>query len=137
MGWFKHQLVLLVSSPLDEVLFLWMNNVTLLPTRVSMEVIVTIVSKLVYNLFRGLTAYPKDHWTLKTGYFEDPTPAIQVQNLPLEGPRSLGYLDRGCNPLEGPWTSQYPPGWRPHQVLRLVMGDWESSVGGPVGPYQL
>ena len=33
---------------------------------------------------------PKDHWTLKTGYFEDPTPAIQVQTLPLEGPRSLG-----------------------------------------------
>ena len=31
--------------------------------------------------------YPKDHWTLKTGYFEDPTPAIQVQTLPLEGPR--------------------------------------------------
>ena len=34
--------------------------------------------------------HPKDHWTLKTGYFEDPTPAIQVQTLPLEGPRSLG-----------------------------------------------
>ena len=29
---------------------------------------------------------PKDHWTLKTGYFEDPTPALQVQTLPLEGP---------------------------------------------------
>ena len=36
------------------------------------------------------SVYPKDHWTLKTGYFEDPTPAIQVQILPLEGPRSLG-----------------------------------------------
>ena len=35
--------------------------------------------------------YPKDHWTLSTGYFEDPNPAIQVQTLPLEGPRSLGY----------------------------------------------
>ena len=34
--------------------------------------------------------YPKDHWTLNTGYFEDPTPSIQVQTLPLEGPRSLG-----------------------------------------------
>ena len=34
---------------------------------------------------------PKDHWTLKTGYFEDPTPAIQVQTLPLEGPRSLRW----------------------------------------------
>ena len=33
---------------------------------------------------------PKDHWTLKTGYLEDPTLAIQVQTLPLEGPRSLG-----------------------------------------------
>ena len=33
---------------------------------------------------------PKDHWTLETGYFEDPTPAIQVQTLPLEGPRSFG-----------------------------------------------
>ena len=37
-----------------------------------------------------LVYHPKDHWTLKTGYFEDPTPAIQVQTLPLEGPRSLG-----------------------------------------------
>ena len=35
--------------------------------------------------------FPKDHWTLKTGYFEDPNPAIQVQTLPLEGPRSLGF----------------------------------------------
>ena len=26
----------------------------------------------------------------KTGYFEDPNPATQVQTLPLEGPRSLG-----------------------------------------------
>ena len=25
--------------------------------------------------------HPKDHWTLKPGYFEDPTPAIQVQTL--------------------------------------------------------
>ena len=33
---------------------------------------------------------PKDHWTLKSGYFEDTTPAFQVQTLPLEGPRSLG-----------------------------------------------
>ena len=37
---------------------------------------------------------PKDHWTLKTGYFEDPNPAIQVQTLPLEGPRSLGMFKR-------------------------------------------
>ena len=41
---------------------------------------------LIYLIYK----YPKDHWTLKTGYFEDPTPATQVQNLPLEGPRSLG-----------------------------------------------
>ena len=33
-----------------------------------------------------MICHPKDHWTLKTGYFEDPTPAIQVQT----GPRSLG-----------------------------------------------
>ena len=38
------------------------------------------------------SSVPKDHWTLKTGYFEDPTPAIQVQTLPLEGPRSLGVF---------------------------------------------
>ena len=36
---------------------------------------------------------PKDHWTLKTGYFEDPNPVIQVQTLPLEGPRSLGMVN--------------------------------------------
>ena len=41
------------------------------------------------------TLYPKDHWTLKTGYFEDPTPAIQIQTLPLEGQRSLGYKFSG------------------------------------------
>ena len=42
--------------------------------------------------FWGITylAGPKDHWTLKSAYFEDPTPVIQVQTLPLEGPRSLG-----------------------------------------------
>ena len=28
--------------------------------------------------------HPKDHWTLKPAYFEDPTPAIQVLN-PLIG----------------------------------------------------
>ena len=35
--------------------------------------------------------HPKDHWTIKTAYFEDPNPAIQVQTLLLEGPRSLGH----------------------------------------------
>ena len=36
--------------------------------------------------------YPKDHWTLKTGYFEDPGPLRHTGSftLPLEGPRSLG-----------------------------------------------
>ena len=29
----------------------------------------------------------------KPGYFEDPNPAIQVQTLPLEGPRSLGMVN--------------------------------------------
>ena len=50
---------------------------------------------------------PKDHWTLKTGYFEDPTPAIQVQTLPLEGPRSLGREDiiMAFQSLShGPWS---------------------------------
>ena len=42
------------------------------------------------QMIDGKKRGPKDHWTLKTGYFEDPTPAIQVQTLPLEGPRSLG-----------------------------------------------
>ena len=47
--------------------------------------------------------YPKDHWTLKTGYFEDPTPAMQVQTLPLEGPRSLGYHNWWCK-IRRTWT---------------------------------
>ena len=44
--------------------------------------------------FKGQWRNPKDHWTLKTGFFEDPTPAIQVQTLPLEGPRSLGNMKK-------------------------------------------
>ena len=47
-------------------------------------------------------AYPKDHWILKTGYFETPTPAIQVQTLPLEGPMILRVQKkkyRWCKPL--------------------------------------
>jgi len=32
--------------------------------------------------------------TLKTGYFDDPNPATQVQTLPLEGPRSLGKVKK-------------------------------------------
>ena len=46
-------------------------------------------------------SHPKDHWTLKTGYFEDPTPAIQVQTLPLEGPRSLRHREKSSNLF--PW----------------------------------
>ena len=43
------------------------------------------------QMIDGKKRGPKDHWTLKTGCFEDPTTtAIQVQTLPLEGPRSLG-----------------------------------------------
>ena len=38
--------------------------------------------------------YPKDHWTLKTGYFEEPTPAIQVQTLPLKGLRILRAIEK-------------------------------------------
>ena len=34
--------------------------------------------------------YPKDHWTLKSGYFEDQnTPAIQVQNPSIGGSKVL------------------------------------------------
>ena len=53
---------------------------------------------------------PKDHGTLKTGYFEVPTPVMQVQTLPLEGPRSLGwniipwrFWFRSCSFLNGWW----------------------------------
>ena len=41
----------------------------------------------------GFIHNPKDHGTLKTAYFEDPNLAIQVQTLPLEGPRSLGNIN--------------------------------------------
>ena len=52
----------------------------------------TALQKTMFELFN-----PKDHWTLKTGNFEDPNPAIQVQTLPLEGPRSLGNDINYCN----------------------------------------
>ena len=32
------------------------------------------------NKMISTTTYPKDHWTLKTGYFEDIIPAIQVRS---------------------------------------------------------
>ena len=50
------------------------------------------VVHVVLDVFKRIFYYPKDHWTLKTGNFEDLIPGIQVQTLPLEGPRSLGYL---------------------------------------------
>ena len=39
-----------------------------------------------------LTKVDRDPYTLRIigPYFEDPTPVIQVQTPPLEGPRSLG-----------------------------------------------
>ena len=49
---------------------------------------------------------PQESWPLKDGYFEDPTPAIQVQALPLEGPRILRVeviLVLRC--LSRPWWS--------------------------------
>ena len=49
--------------------------------------------------------HPQDHWTLKTVYFEDPTPAIQVQTLPLEGPRSLGHMWFNATVLSPTWGS--------------------------------
>ena len=33
-----------------------------------------------------------DSWPLKSSYFEDPDPAIQIQSLPLEGPVILGEI---------------------------------------------
>ena len=61
------------------------------------KLITTIGSNRVQSICKKknhqfLSDLPKDHWTLKTGHFEDPTPAIQVQTLPLEGPRSLGLF---------------------------------------------
>ena len=53
---------------------------------------------------------PKDHWTLKTSYFEDPTPAIQVQTLPLEGPRSLG---KDNFPVKQSFLATWKPGSLP------------------------
>ena len=55
----------------------------------------TLNIKLYFNSRIPVFLYsPKDHWTLKTGYFEDPTPAMQIQTLPLEGPRSLGSIKK-------------------------------------------
>ncbi len=77
---------------------------------------------------------PKDHWTLKTGYFEEPTPAIQVQTLPLEGPRSLGKSKNiGIKQLIGmernnqvaicaPWGAVYK-GCKPRVWKRCFAGD--------------
>ena len=48
---------------------------------------------------------PKDHWTLETSYFEDLTPAIQVQTLPLEGPRSLGCVNFQTTKVPSPTQS--------------------------------
>ena len=45
--------------------------------------------------------FPKDHWTLKTGSFDDPTPATQVQPLPLEGPKSLGFTKKNIPDSSG------------------------------------
>ena len=55
------------------------------------DVISSVASNMCVHVYSKL--HPKDHWTLKTGYFEDPTLQIQVQTLPLEGPRSLGQVN--------------------------------------------
>ena len=39
----------------------------------------------IYKFFLIIYIHPKDHWTLNT-------PAIQVQTLPLEGPKSLEQI---------------------------------------------
>ena len=43
--------------------------------------------------YLGNLLYPKDHWTLKTGYFQVPYPCYTGSfTLPLEGPRSLNLI---------------------------------------------
>ena len=67
----------------------------------------------------GNSLCPKDHWTLKTGYFEDQnTPAIQVQTLPLEGPRSLGW---DCVFLK----FHFQIGYQVHLEIVLLDCDWD------------
>ena len=42
-------------------------------------------------LLLWVTSLPKDHWTLKTGYFEDPYPLLyRFKPFHWRGPRSLG-----------------------------------------------
>ena len=45
--------------------------------------------------------YPKDHWTIKTRYFEDPTPAIQVQ-IPFHS-KILRVGKYTFRPMDGGW----------------------------------
>ena len=52
--------------------------------------------------------HPKDHWNFKTGFFEDPIPAIQVQTLPLAGPRSFGHDGRNYHQLTILWVPFLP-----------------------------
>ena len=48
------------------------------------------ISSMPDDLLEALySIVPQESGPLKDGYFEDPTPAIQVQALPLEGPRIL------------------------------------------------
>ena len=68
--------------------------------------------------------FPKDHWTLKTGYFEDPNPAIQVQTLPLEGPRSLGFTKKQITLPETNSSHLKMDGWK------TILSHWESNFSG-------
>ena len=67
-----------------------------------------------------VSSCPKDHWTLKTGYFEDPTPARQVQTLSLEGPRSLGWEETKLMLQKSGYSNQ----------LRLVVLYYYSQAAG-------
>ena len=62
-------------APMFLLFWLKMSKVKLFKTkdhtRVSMEVIVTIASKLVYKLFRGLTTYKYRAYNLVTNYHVD------------------------------------------------------------------
>ncbi len=82
--------------------------------------------------------YPKDHWTLKTGNFEDLIPAMQVQTLPFEGPRSLGYgiwvhgrfQKYGFLPPNHPFVHRVWNHYKPPSILGVFhspyFGGWKS-----------
>ena len=78
---------------------------------------------------KASSANPKDHWTLKTGYFEDQnTPGVlQVHRpLPLEGPRTLGEIELKKGSLLPPCF--FPPSLSAFKSLfRLTKVLWTAT----------